>query len=844
MKTGIDPLLGKVLDGRYEIVEMVARGGMAMVYRGRDTRLDREVAIKVMHAHLVSDDDFVERFRAEAVHAAKLSHPNLVSVYDQGRDGDVVYLVMEYLPSITLRDRLKGRLRLSPRESIVILDAILSALAVVHASGIIHRDLKPDNILLGRDGQTKLADFGLARAISTSTTTNTLIGTVGYVAPELVTRSETDIRSDLYTVGIMFYEMLTGTPPYTDDMPIQVAYRHVHDTVPPPSDKVSYLSPKLDALVLWATSKDPEDRPADADALRLALLDARTELPDSELDFGPSLLPEMRGLGPVDEDKVDRAAAERAKFTDSPVVFHDHDSVDRRLSKADAKAAKAKQKAPAPRTAIIPDPEEAAAARMGTPLNATAKLDRGVDSAARAQASAAGDRADAAPAVTAASLGAADAPVRAEDLRAAGRTEDRGAVDSDSTSQESPMHRLRGRVLAASAAMKTAGSKGLESMRQGRGPEATKADERTAQESGPVLVGAMSAPIGRSNDHDRGRAASTAILGPGTPSPVDVPAGGGPVDLDSEGPGDPDRFNAIDDSPKPRRRAGLLASLAAACVLLLVGWFFVSGPGSFREVPTDVTGLDQAEVEQSLSNLGLNATTAETFDDMIPAGKVVGTDPAGGERVGRGEEITVLLSKGPELFKVPDIVGSSQQDATTELTKSNLAVGDVKEKFSESVKKGDVISQSVDAGAQHKGGTTVGLVVSKGREPVEVPQVKGLDYSSASATLGRDGFLVAKKEQFSESVPRGKVISQTPSAGENRYQRDLVTLTVSQGPKDAAIPDVKGKSTGEATSILEGAGFKVSVDKPDKAKDKVASQSPAAGKRAQPGSTVTVKAEK
>ena len=285
MTTLTDPLIGQVLDDRYRIDDAVARGGMAMVYKGADLRLGRVVALKIMHRHLLDDEGFVERFQREARSAATLIHPNLVAVHDTGRDGDAVYLVMEYLPNVTLRKELRHRGNLTPRQAIIVLDAILAGLEAVHSAEMIHRDLKPDNVLLGADGQIKLADFGLARAVSAATTTKTLMGTVGYVAPELVTRTGADGRTDLYTVGIMLYEMLTGFQPYTDDVPIQVAYRHVHDDVPPPSDERAGLSPRLDALVLWATSRDPEDRPQTATALREAVAEARATLTDEELDL-------------------------------------------------------------------------------------------------------------------------------------------------------------------------------------------------------------------------------------------------------------------------------------------------------------------------------------------------------------------------------------------------------------------------------------------------------------------------------------------------------------------------------------------------------------------------------
>lgn len=296
MTTLTDPLLGQILDDRYRIDDPVARGGMAMVYKGTDLRLDRVVALKVMHRHLLDDEGFVERFQREARSAAHLIHPNVVAVHDTGRDGDAVYLVMEYLPNVTLRKELRHRGMLTPGQSLIVLDAILAGLEAVHGAGMIHRDLKPDNVLLGADGQIKLADFGLARAVSAATTTKTLMGTVGYVAPELVTRTGADGRTDLYTVGIMLYEMLTGFQPYTDDVPIQVAYRHVHDDVPAPSDERPGLSPRLDALVLWATSRDPEDRPQSATALRDAVAEAQSTLTRAERDLGLDEVPENPAL--------------------------------------------------------------------------------------------------------------------------------------------------------------------------------------------------------------------------------------------------------------------------------------------------------------------------------------------------------------------------------------------------------------------------------------------------------------------------------------------------------------------------------------------------------------------
>ncbi|GAA1624380.1 Stk1 family PASTA domain-containing Ser/Thr kinase [Leucobacter chromiireducens subsp. solipictus] len=244
----------------------IARGGMAMVYLANDLRLERRVAVKVMHQHLAEDENFTRRFEQEARSAARLSHPNLVNVYDQGQDAGRTYLVMEYLPSITLRDLLKQQTHLTAEQTMEIGEAVLSGLAAAHRADIVHRDIKPENVMLADDGRIKLGDFGLARAVSANTTTGqALLGTIAYLSPELVTRGVADARSDLYAFGIMFYEMLTGTQPFTGEQPMQIAYQHAHSEVPAPSLVSAEASPELDAFVRWTTQREPEARPANAD---------------------------------------------------------------------------------------------------------------------------------------------------------------------------------------------------------------------------------------------------------------------------------------------------------------------------------------------------------------------------------------------------------------------------------------------------------------------------------------------------------------------------------------------------------------------------------------------------
>jgi beta-lactam-binding protein with PASTA domain/predicted Ser/Thr protein kinase len=271
---------GRLLDGRYRVDSWIARGGMATVYLGTDTKLDRTVALKVAHAELAGDPDFARRFADEARSVARLSGPNVVGVYDQGDEDGLLYLVMEYVPGQTLRELMRSRGRLAPADALDIISGVLAGLASAHEAGIVHRDVKPENVLLGPGNTVKVADFGLARAASepSHTRTGMIIGTAAYLAPEQVTRSASDARTDVYAAGVMLFEMLTGVQPHTGESPLAVAHKHVSDAVPPPSSVLPGLPPSLDALVALATSRDPGQRPADAGAFGRAVSGARNGL--------------------------------------------------------------------------------------------------------------------------------------------------------------------------------------------------------------------------------------------------------------------------------------------------------------------------------------------------------------------------------------------------------------------------------------------------------------------------------------------------------------------------------------------------------------------------------------
>ena len=325
--SGGDPLVGRLLDRRYRIGRRIARGGMASVYEATDTRLDRIVAVKVMHPGLGDDDEFAQRFVREARAAARLNHPHVVGVYDQGDDTadgtDTVFLVMEYVPGHTLRDVIRKEAPMPPARALALLEPVVSALAAAHRAGLIHRDVKPENVLIADEahGSTiKVADFGLAKAVSADTqhtaTGGVLIGTVSYLAPELVVDGRADARADVYAVGVVLYELLTGSKPHEGESPIQVAYRHVHHDVPLPSLAQPGIPDYVDALVARATSRDSSQRPADASVLLHHLHRVASALRDglaSDVELAADLAPRPvidHGNDAEDTEHFERTAPE------------------------------------------------------------------------------------------------------------------------------------------------------------------------------------------------------------------------------------------------------------------------------------------------------------------------------------------------------------------------------------------------------------------------------------------------------------------------------------------------------------------------------------------------------
>jgi serine/threonine protein kinase len=322
----VSDLTGELIDGRYQLLRLVANGGMASIYEGVDTRLDRKVAVKIMHPHLAQDEQFVERFIREAKAAAALSHPNIVAVQDQGWNQSgtpAVFIVMELVEGHTLREYLIEQGRLDIRDGIRFLLPVLSALAAAHKQGIVHRDIKPENILVSREGRIKIADFGLAKGPLLGSTmtaeSSVILGSVSYLSPEQVQRGVADSRSDVYAVGITAFELFTGKKPFDGDAPIQIAYMHVNERVPRISSLVSNVPAELDDLVYRATSANPDERPRDATEFHALLSAINSHLNPKENQLSLELDIPIKPMRPKGKEKSLRKRIKEAT-TQIPVA--------------------------------------------------------------------------------------------------------------------------------------------------------------------------------------------------------------------------------------------------------------------------------------------------------------------------------------------------------------------------------------------------------------------------------------------------------------------------------------------------------------------------------------------
>lgn len=693
-----DPMIGRVLDGRYTVERRIARGGMAVVYAATDSRLHRRVAIKILHDGLSADAEFLRKFDREARAAAGLNHRNIVAVFDQGDCDDRPYMVMELVEGSTLRSLINRDSPLEPARALALFEPVIAALAAAHRGGIVHRDVKPENVLISETGQVKVADFGLARAVSADTVTATqglVMGTVSYIPPEVVQRGKADPRSDVYSAGIVLFEMLTGRKPHTGESPIQVAYAHCNTDVPPPSSVLptawrsqrTAIPDYLDALVQVATCRNPHGRPTDASSF-------------------------------ADRVRAVRAALERGE-THNPQLAAD-------IARPDADRGE-------PTTALGTGAAAPRTWRQATP----------------------------------------NMPVSPVDLPTGGD----GFYDAISA--------------RASQTARPPGDSSFPRFRLRR--------PRVLVRSGATAV---------AKPNHRANSSSQAVT-----------------------------------KRRPQHRWGRFVIFMLS-LLLVIGvsygswWTFA---GQYTTVP-QMAGLTKADAEAAARQSTLEVTFAEEFSETVDKNVVIRTAPVVGTKIRKHDVITAYLSKGPERFAVPTLVGRPLAEAKRALASSSLETGAVTEAYNETAAVGIVVSASQEPGTQLKKGTTIDLVVSKGPQPIDIPtNLAGKKRVDAEKTLTDLGFKVAVTENNHKTVPAGTVIDYAPATGQGK-RGDTITLNVSKGPVMVLVPQTRNLTTSEAKKTLESAGFKVAQEKlPNLLPlERVSYSIPEGGSQAPEGSTITI----
>ncbi len=640
-------MIGQALDGRYRIDARIAVGGMATVYRAVDTRLDRVLALKVMHPTLAADATFVDRFIREAKSVARLAHPNVVQVFDQGTDGSYVFLAMEYVAGCTLRDVLRERGALQPRAALDILEPVLAALGAAHRAGFVHRDMKPENVLIGDDGRVKVADFGLVRAVDTVTsTTGAVLGTVSYLAPEQMEHGTADPRVDVYACGIVLYEMLTGDRPHSADSPAAVLYKHLHEDVPPPSAQVPGLSYALDELVASATARTPDVRPHDAVALLAQVLDARRGLSADQLDAVPP-----QAIAANHDNADDRTSViPRSLSVQRPLPVNedeDESGGDRALNHTSL------LEPPPPSSPTGRRPRAQRPGRGVLAIVAAVLLILGVGTGVWYINS--GQFTTVPPLLT---LTEAKAEQRLADAGLNVKQVEREYSDTIERGQVISSDPRTGARIRDNDSVTLTVSKGPQNVRvpNVKGYALDKAKERLKNEG--LAAGMVT------------RAFNDEVL-PGFVVGTDPEAG-------------------------TERRAGSAIALTVS-------------KGSPVGVP-DVTGDDLADARQELKEAGLKVEVAnERINSEFAAGQVARQAPGADRQVARGDTVTLTISKGPEPVTVPDVVGDKVDDAKRKLQDAGFEVKEDRGLlglFADTVE-----GQSVDGGDTAPKGSTITIEI-------------------------------------------------------------------------------------------------------------------------------------
>ena len=713
----------QTIDGRYRIVAAIAEGGMATVYRAVDERLGRTVAVKVIHNQLSQGqyrDQFIERFRREATSAAAIANPHVVQVYDTGESGGRQYLVMEYVHGVNLRRQMSMVGTSSVGEVLRLLAEILDGLGTAHAIDVVHRDIKPENIMINDRGHVQITDFGLAKAVSQETvsTTGMFLGTAAYLAPEMIERNESSPRADLYSVGILVWEMLMGEVPFAGDNAVSMVFKHVHDDVPPLVDACPGIDPAVSSYVAELTARDPQRRPTDANLALERLTTLRRNMDREALDF--------RHVVPI-----------------SPAPHDAHAGV----AHAEATHAEATNQLPSVQDGMLP-------------ANATSKLPQPPSPSTekrrvRTRTAAAND----------ASTEVFPTATRSDHAETSDSGES-AVVSPESTGNlGSPRISVKRRVAVISGivALLLACFGGGFAWWYYLGPGSywlmPKPGDLTCNEQNSCTIADVSwksyesalkvagIPYSVTEDYSDTIAANNVI--------ATTPA-------------------QVNDRVSRRTNAKVNVKVSKGIQQATV-------PADILK-PTSATAKDplNALKEAGFSKI-LHDESKDEYSTTLPEGVTLSIDPEPGTTVAHNTAVTVQLSKGPMPVSMPDVVGRTKSDAQAAFDDAKLKAS-YTEEYSDTVAKGNVISASVKAGTQLHWGDEVASVISKGPETVTIPDVRGQNYDTAEKTLKALGLDVKISAPLGDITHEVRLQSLSPGTQvrvrDEQGKATVITLTV------------------------------------------------------------------
>ncbi|MBQ2801026.1 MAG: Stk1 family PASTA domain-containing Ser/Thr kinase [Lachnospiraceae bacterium] len=671
---------GIVIGERYEIIEQVGAGGMSYVYKAKDHKLNRYVAVKVLKSEFSENKGFVSKFRVEAQAAAGLAHPNIVNVYDVGEDNGLHYIVMELVEGITLKEYIEKKARLSVKEAISIAIQVSMGIEAAHNNHIIHRDIKPQNIIISREGKVKVTDFGIARAATSNTITSNVMGSVHYTSPEQARGGYSDEKSDIYSLGITMFEMLTGRVPFNGETTVSVAIKHIQDEMPSPRDFVPEIPASVEQIIFKCTQKSPDRR---YDNVSQVIADLKESLINPEASFVQ--------MNRVDEDAV---------------------------------------------TKMIQEDEIKEIRRNTRPAMSRENLEESGEYVRRSEHY---------------------MPEEDED-------------DEDEDDMDPKMDKIVTILGIVAAAI--IGLVILFGVGKAFGVFGGSKDNSDSTDSSVAMV--TTSPTEAVDDSEMVEVPS--ILGlsveEATKTLNEVGLGftqNGTIasDVIEEGLIAQQSVEAGEKVAKNTRILGVVSSGAAAFNL------------------TDVTGRSAEEAKKILEGLELTVVQTEEYSNEVEEGKVISMDPAANTPVGKGDTVTIAVSKGTENAKVPGLAGLSEDAAKLALEAVGLALGSVEETYSANVSEGLVISQSYSEGTELKPGTYVNIVVSKGPEPEEIKTYKGVINIQKP-----DGFVEGEVKFVLTQQVGSETISRTYDAG---------TLDETSFPYKLEMYGQSGISTGTVT---------------------------------------------